>query len=108
MANLTTEEALNQLRDGMYSGRDVIQYDYNTVLELYNSFKELAWHHKRTVAELTMCRGDRLHDYEDKQKQFAAYHSALRQYACDCETQCGEELKDEDYCGWKAKQLMGL
>ena len=107
MANLTTEEALNQLRDGMYKGEDVVAFDYNTVLELYNAFKELAWHHKRTTAELNMCRGDRVHDYEDKQKQFAAYQDALRQYACDCETQCGDELKDEDYCGWKAKQLLG-
>jgi len=108
MANLTTDEALNHLRDGMYTGREIIQYDYRTVLELYNAFKELAWHHKRTTAELNMCRGDRVHDYEDRQKQFAAYQDALRQYACECEKQCDPEMVNDDYCGWKAKQLLGF
>lgn len=107
MSNLTTEEALNQLRDGMYSGRDVITYDYSTVLELYNTFKELAWQHKRTTTELTMCRNDRVHDYEDRLKTTAEYMKVLRQYACDCEERCGGEIEENDFCGWRAKQMTG-
>jgi len=107
MANIRIEDALNFLRDGMYSGKDVIEFDYGTVLEVYNCFKELAWLHKRMEAELSMCRNDRIRDYEDRLHRFTEYQTALKQYACECETQCGDELKDEDYCGWKARQLVG-
>ncbi len=107
MSNLKTEDALNFLRDGMYTGKEIIAFDYPTVLEMYNAFKELAWLHKRTDAELQMCRNDRIHDYEDKNKLLAQYRDALRQYACECEEPCGQELENADYCGWQAKQMLG-
>jgi len=107
MANLTPEEALNQLRDGIYRGETVVTFDYNTTLELYNTFKELNWTHKRTVAELDMCRKDRLRDYEDRRKSVDRYYSVLRQYACTCPEPCPGETRNAEYCGWNAQQANG-
>jgi hypothetical protein len=107
MANLTTEEALSLLRDGMYGGQDAVTLDYVDVLEIYNTFKELVWEHKRTVAELTMCRGDRVRDYEDRLKSVTAYHGVLRQYACTCPEPCPGETLNAEYCGWNANKMIG-
>jgi hypothetical protein len=67
MANLTTEEALNLLCAGMYSGRDVMTYDYSTALEIYNAFRELAWLHK--------CRNDRIEELEAALDDLCGYVS---------------------------------
>lgn len=107
MANLTISDALNALRDSIYEGRDTAYLDYLVALEIFNTFKELNWTYRRTLAELDMCKKDRLRDYEDRQKSVAEYHETLRQYACDCPEACTGETRSAEYCGWNARQMIG-
>jgi len=100
------KEPLEIMREMYNNPQQVQSISYDEIASVYHSMRDDGRKIAKLERDIAELRLKRLNDYEARMDLAVKYVKLARQYACDCEKLCSEDLQDQDYCGWRAKQAL--
>jgi hypothetical protein len=100
------KEAIEIMRAMYNCPQDVQEMTYEDISNVYFALRYNAEMLRKQERDLSELRLKRLTDYDNHLDLYERHRKLARQYACECKELCSQDWQDQDYCGWRAKQVL--